>query len=518
MLINLFNKKKKLQQSKKKVTLYKPIASTSLPFPKGESFGETNRCPYCKKLLRKIPVRKSKCPFCNEQILCRTRPYDRAKILIREDQVKNLEMLWKKYYEEKEEAKLMADPEYVQIKENLQKIWGIKPAMRDVKWGLLNKRSIEFASKRQWGLYRNTLLEMASQLKKEGSYQNALTSYFEVCYLDLNGPENVVEGLSNEELRKLCVEDFDLNNAFLAPGVLSELQDIINELKLSISELKEIFLSDSVAKGPLKSMPVSAEDAWKQLLERINKVQEDKNKLLHFDPQNTVYLIEEIRKSKKEDEQALFPLIYKFRNAYNKKTLIRENQAKIEAFLEFLLFSQDINDSYRKLGIDLLVYFAKKENALFEPLVLKFLNYCRQYGQLNFEDTFWGEFGAIQNKWVESFVPEMINDFKREKDWNKRRFIAFNLGKIGSNSPESITEVIPIMVDYIVKNKCHTTPFGFNEKYWLKDGYLDSLGYISDKHPEYIMKFKKKIKDIAENDGSEYSRRKANYILKNFTK
>lgn len=515
MLIGLYNKKKASQQSKDNAVFNKPIDSASLPFPQASSFGETNKCPYCKKLLDKIPTRKSKCPFCNEQILCRTRPSDRAKILIRENQVKNLERLWEKYYEEKEEARLMEDPEYVKIKENLQKAWGFKPAMRDIKWGLLNKRSIEFASKRQWGLYRNTRLDMASQLKKEKSYQNALTLYLEVCYLDLNGAENIMEGLSDEELLRFDVKDFDVNSAFLAPGVLSELLDVVNELKLPTNELEKIFLSDSVYKGPLKSMPLSAERAWGQLLEEINKMKENENKLLHFNPEDTTYLIEEIRESRKENEQALVPLIYKFRNANNRKTIIRENHIKIEAFIEFLLFSQEISDLYRKLGIDLLVYFAKKENVTFEPLVLKFLSNCRQYEQLNFDNTFWGELGAVQSKWVESFLPEMVNDFKKEKDWNKKRFIAFNLGKIGSNAPELIKEAIPIMMDYIVKNKCHTTPFGFNEKYWLKDAYLDSLGSISDKHPEYIRKYEKMIKDIAENDKSEYSRKKATYILTN---
>src|SRR5438105_1014407 len=51
-------------------------------------------CPYCGNQLDKMPGRKKKCPACAQYILVRTRPSDRRKILIREDQALQIEEQW----------------------------------------------------------------------------------------------------------------------------------------------------------------------------------------------------------------------------------------------------------------------------------------------------------------------------------------------------------------------------------------------------------------------------------------
>jgi hypothetical protein len=51
-------------------------------------------CPYCNSDLEKKPTRKTKCPHCNNYIYKRTRPYDNADILIREEQIDLIEEEW----------------------------------------------------------------------------------------------------------------------------------------------------------------------------------------------------------------------------------------------------------------------------------------------------------------------------------------------------------------------------------------------------------------------------------------
>ncbi len=51
-------------------------------------------CPYCNYKFDKMPLKKKQCPNCKNFIRSRTRPFDNQKILIREDQIHELEMQW----------------------------------------------------------------------------------------------------------------------------------------------------------------------------------------------------------------------------------------------------------------------------------------------------------------------------------------------------------------------------------------------------------------------------------------
>lgn len=52
------------------------------------------KCPYCEYMLTKFPQKKTKCPKCSNDIYVRTRPFDRAKILVKDDELKNIEQEW----------------------------------------------------------------------------------------------------------------------------------------------------------------------------------------------------------------------------------------------------------------------------------------------------------------------------------------------------------------------------------------------------------------------------------------
>jgi hypothetical protein len=54
-------------------------------------------CPYCNKTLSVFPKAKKKCQFCNNYIHVRTRVSDRKRILIRADQVDEIEQEWKDF-------------------------------------------------------------------------------------------------------------------------------------------------------------------------------------------------------------------------------------------------------------------------------------------------------------------------------------------------------------------------------------------------------------------------------------
>jgi len=518
-LDKIFSSKKENKSSKKIIENLKEI-------------GELDKCPYCKKILDKIPTRKSKCPFCSNYICSRTRPLDRKKVLVTENQKDEIENQWTQYYEAKEEAELMENPEFVSAKRNLTKQFGKEPNMNDIKWRVFNQKIIEYASKKQWGLYRNNKFEMAFLLQKEKKSEQALNTLFEVYYLDINGCNNLPGGLSKEEMDEYSIKEFDPKSAFMAPGVIGPIQDLISELELSEKQAKEMFCSINKKMKPVKDMPISEEKAWGELLKEINIEKENERKIDQFDAEDIDAVLAEIRYMvKKKNNDTLSSIIYKFRDEYKTKKKILPNSEKIKKVIEELLYS---SESTKSLGVSLLLFFTKKDKMLFESLVKDYIKHIKKYLEKSPNDNIIGELGKIDPSWIDFLIPSMIKALEHDPEWNTRRFVTFNLGSIGSKYPELVKEAIPIMIDYIKKPieiskrkllKVETkdvtitmdlsaeSMLGVDQTQWLKDAYIDSLGMIAKGDKKLIEPYKSLFEKISKKDKSEYSRKKAQRVL-----
>jgi uncharacterized Zn finger protein (UPF0148 family) len=214
-------------------------------------------CPYCKSPLAKIPSRKTKCVNCNKYIYVRTRPSDRAKVLVTKQQAEKIEEQWNEYHERKQLDEI--DPmAFEKEKEQLRSDFhGQEPSEYDVRWRLLAKESLEHAKNNSWGLYRNTQHKKAVQLKVEKKYLDALDFYLEICYLNLNGPNNGGQ-IGTEYL------PFDPRNGngFLAPGIIEEVKQIISRLNLKQSAVKSRFLKRSQIIFKSMRLPLDPEECW----------------------------------------------------------------------------------------------------------------------------------------------------------------------------------------------------------------------------------------------------------------
>lgn len=66
------------------------------PKPKYETLGNTEPvCPYCAKTLDKMPGRKTKCPFCANYMYVRTRPADKKRVVVTEQDAAKIDEQWK---------------------------------------------------------------------------------------------------------------------------------------------------------------------------------------------------------------------------------------------------------------------------------------------------------------------------------------------------------------------------------------------------------------------------------------
>ena len=65
---------------------------TKTPKPELSDIGQIEDvCPYCEQQLLKRPERKASCPHCRSAIFVRIRPFDQRRVLLTEEQARQVE-------------------------------------------------------------------------------------------------------------------------------------------------------------------------------------------------------------------------------------------------------------------------------------------------------------------------------------------------------------------------------------------------------------------------------------------
>jgi len=231
-------------------------------------------CPYCDVSLDKRPKRTKKCPHCRKSIHVKTRPADRKKVLLTEEQAQKIEQQWVAYNRMSWLRSMSPEDrkEFETTKKAMAKNRGFEPADNDVLWSIYNKHTLQYAKNGDWGLYRTTLLQMAQLLEREDKRRAALEMYIEVSYLDANGPTN--HGwIDDPELIKKY-PPFEPKMAFQAPGVVGAIRELSADLGLSQIDLKEKYIEATVTMQRNMKLPVSPSEAWDQLKAEIGETTE----------------------------------------------------------------------------------------------------------------------------------------------------------------------------------------------------------------------------------------------------
>ncbi len=145
------------------------------------------------------------------------------------------------------------------LKPMLAKKFSKPPSDDDLAWAYLNKKTLDYVKHRQWGLYRNTWLSMAAVLEQKGELDDALRLYLEVCYLDLNGPQN------RGDMPLSGMRDFMVNVAFLAPAVVAKVLEMIFALKLDEHQVGSNFMQIAEHNNHNLKLPLSPTETWRKL-------------------------------------------------------------------------------------------------------------------------------------------------------------------------------------------------------------------------------------------------------------
>lgn len=227
--------------------------------------GRKAECPYCKGALKKTPGAKTKCPHCGQFMYVCTSPTDNTRKVVTRVEADRIEEDWA-LASGTYDTLLAEKQEVEKVRKLLTAKLGKEPSEHDVEWGLLNKNIVEHARQGDWGLYRNDRFAMGELLRKERQFQKALCYYLEVCYLDLNGPNNTGATTDPEILAEF--PPFNPNEfADLAPGVIDRILTIKKRLSLEKEAVKVAYFDHCARVAKNLHLPRTLEDSW-VLIER----------------------------------------------------------------------------------------------------------------------------------------------------------------------------------------------------------------------------------------------------------
>ena len=250
-----------------------PAPSSTTPAPAVEPVPNTAKatfceigstgdaCPYCHVQLEPRPKKKKKCPHCGQFIYVRTRPIDNERVLLREADLEPLEEQWaiaRGWHEQHLMNRQRADD----VKSTLA---GIRQELtaNDFRWSLLNKEVIEHAVNRNWSMYRDTRLKKALVLETEGKWSAALWTYLWVCYLDLNGPIDVMPVADFN--KQSSGSAFSRERAVIAPDVVERARYMIAKLDYGPDKTEALFDDTAAKERKSLGLPVSSCNAWQKL-------------------------------------------------------------------------------------------------------------------------------------------------------------------------------------------------------------------------------------------------------------
>jgi hypothetical protein len=231
-------------------------------------------CPYCRSELPAWPSRSGPCQRCGGEILVRTRPLDRERVLVTPAEAEALEDEWELFRERGGGAPMrpLLNEEDLEAEHGRLRLrFGREPNPFDVANSLISHRAFEHMRRMEMASYRDFGLARAALLDQQGRTEEALAAYLGVCYLDLNGARNPPQrGPDGGTVRSAdAANGFAPERAFLAPPVVARCIQIIALLDRDEDAVREAFSAFVQRHYQTVRAPLRPWDVWPKLAEAI---------------------------------------------------------------------------------------------------------------------------------------------------------------------------------------------------------------------------------------------------------
>ena len=238
------------------------------------AIGRTDsNCAHCGIEFPKRPSRKTKCSACQGFNYVRKRALDGVRVLLREDEIVELERqdAWERGDGPTFDKQL---DRYAAKRAELETQFGSSAKASDVRWGLLNEDVVEFSRRRDWISVRQIYQTMAQNLEIEGSHRRAAVFFMVVFIYDANGAGSVDSSVdwSDAEAKQFRHNprlDFDRSRRMASPSlVVGGITANLEKAGISFEEAETLFLTEA-SKFMNAMMPLKPEQVWSELISAI---------------------------------------------------------------------------------------------------------------------------------------------------------------------------------------------------------------------------------------------------------
>lgn len=139
-------------------------------------------------------------------------------------------------------------------------------ALHTIRRALYQRQEAESISEGNFARFRDARFNLALLLEEEVEQdeellRKTLATHLEVCYIDLNGPQN-----STRRERELAKDaPFDLNQGTLVPAIVSATNGYIKRLGLTRVETQALFHKHNSKQLRHLNLPLTLDDGWDML-------------------------------------------------------------------------------------------------------------------------------------------------------------------------------------------------------------------------------------------------------------
>ena len=220
-------------------------------------------CPSCDGPLKKVPAAKTKCPICGEFMYVRTDPRTKSRRVLPFKELEEVEDAWAKlqgYWDERQEGKLLRQRAMDSLSERLG-----RPATDDeLDLSILSEQREDALLYRQMGIVRNTYLQSAQILLRQGEHRKAALDFMTVALLDGNGAGNAVESYEidarGDERRSFTGKWFSRKDVMYLPYVANQISRCVKLGLLLQEDLVQEF--DSLGRAEELGCPLEFKKVW----------------------------------------------------------------------------------------------------------------------------------------------------------------------------------------------------------------------------------------------------------------
>lgn len=199
----------------------------------------TANCPYCGIKLSTFPSRKTKCKKCDNFIYKKTRAYDNANILIKENEIEKVE----KEYKKRTFMLNYACDNFEEYEKKLQRIRKTQSIpFNDVIWYKYEQEYREACNKLNFDKITWFHWNKATFLLAEEHYKSALQEYLVFIFWNTCGGNNFVE-------RPVIDKKFEDNYLKTNINFLGNPGRCLEYLNISEKELKKMILNMPIEQG-----------------------------------------------------------------------------------------------------------------------------------------------------------------------------------------------------------------------------------------------------------------------------